>query len=260
MSADEFQKKEGYFIQGLWYPRVTSICQIKNKPALYYFYARAENYEEADLKKNQAAAEGTMIHHILEKIIIGDGFVVPEQYLGIKKAFDDFIKNHAFHSRKEWLERRVKHSNHRYSGTFDILAEVDGELAIVDLKSSASIYRDYRLQTAAYLSAINEEPWLLDENGNKYLIPNEVTKRYVLRINQKRICEKCGATMKLRSMGNKIEANKNSNGCQHQWGEILGEWELKEFDQPEVDFQAFINAKGLWEWENQEILGRIGYL
>jgi len=262
MTIEEFLKREGYYIDGVWYPRVTAICQIKSKPALYYFYAKAPNYQEANRLKQQAASEGTLVHSILENMITGKEFVVPPEYIGIKQAFDQFLQDHSFHSKREWLERRIKHPNHRYSGTFDILAEVDGELSIVDIKTAAAIYDDYRLQTAAYLYAVNEEPWLLDEYGNKFLLPRDVTKRYILRLGQKKICEKCGAVMKVRSMGNKIEGGEEF--CDHRWGEIIGEQEFKDFDEDsnyaDIDFKAFLHCKGLWEWENREYLNQIGYL
>lgn len=262
MTLDEFLKREGYFIDNVWYPRVTAICQIKNKPALYYFYAKAPNYQEANKLKQRAANEGTLVHSILENIITGKDFVVPEEYSGIKQAFSQFLEDHSFHSKREWLERRIKHPYYRYSGTFDILAEVDGNLAIVDIKTSAAIYDDYRLQTAAYLYAVNEEPWLLDERGNKFLLPREVTKRYILRLGQKQICQKCNAELKLRSMGNKLEGGKEF--CDHQWGEIIGEKEFKDFDEDanhaEIDFKGFLHCKGLWEWENRNYLSQIGYL
>jgi len=36
--------------------------------------------------------------------------------------------------------------------------------------------------------------------------------------------------------------------------------ELKEFPYWQTDFEAFLGAKRLWEWENEEWLRRIEYL
>jgi hypothetical protein len=260
-NIEEFKRDQGYVIEDAWYPRVTKICDVKNKPALYYFYASASNFSEATRKKQQAANEGKIVHQIIESFISQKSIIVPEDYLGFKKAFDDFLKNHTFFSKYEWLEKKVKHPYHRYVGTFDILAEVDNNFALVDIKTSSAIYDDYRLQTAAYFFALNEEPWLIGSGDRKIILPREVQKRYILRLNQKRICQKCGAVIKLRKMGDKIEKNNNGdNNCQHEFGDIIGEWELKEFDSHEEDFKGFLSCKGLWEWEYRDFLREIGYL
>ncbi len=257
-NSEEFKKDQGYYVNNVWYPRVTKICEVKSKPALYYFYANAANMEEANLKKSKAAQEGKIIHEIIESYISHRPVIVPEEYLGIKQAFEDFLKNHSLFSKFEWLEKKVVHSGHRYAGTFDIIGEIDGHFALIDIKTSASIYDEYRLQTSAYFYALNEEPFLRDSKGRKIVLPREIEKRYVLRINQIRICEKCGAVMKVKKMGNKIESG--SPDCEHQFGKIIGEWELKEFDNHEEDFKGFLHCKGLWEWEYRDYLKEIGYL
>ncbi len=44
------------------------------------------------------------------------------------------------------MEKKVKHPYYRYVGTFDILADIDNSFALVDIKTSAAVYDDYRLQ------------------------------------------------------------------------------------------------------------------
>ncbi len=257
-NIEEFKKDQGYYLDNVWYPRVTKICDIKSKPALYFFYGQAASFEEANRKKQKAADEGKIVHEIVESFITHRPIIVPEEYIGIKNAFEDFLKNHSLFSKPEWLEKKVKHSGYRYAGTFDILGELDGTFALIDIKTSSTIYDDYRLQTSAYFYALNEEPWLLDYNGRKIILPKEAEKRFILRINQKRICEKCGAVLRVKKMGDKIEGGDQN--CQHKFGSIIGEWELKEFDNHEEDFKGFLHCKGLWEWEYRDFLKEIGYL
>ncbi|MDT7868265.1 MAG: hypothetical protein RQ894_00340 [Candidatus Pacebacteria bacterium] len=257
-SLEEFKKEFGYVIDNTWYPRVTKICEIKSKPALYYFYAEAPNFKEATSKKIKAADEGKIIHEIIESFIQRRQIIVPPEYEGIKKAFEDFLKNHSFFSKEDWLEKKTVHFLHRYAGTFDIIGELDGQFSLIDIKTSQSIYEDYRLQTSAYFMALNEEGFFRDEKGRKIPLLKPLEKRYVLRINQKRICEKCGAVMRIRKMGSKIEGGDAF--CDHRFGEILGEWELKAFDNVEEDFKAFLGCKTLWEWEYRDYLKEIGYL
>jgi hypothetical protein len=46
----------------------------------------------------------------------------------------------------------------------------------------------------------------------------------------------------------------------HAWDEARGTVELKEIPARYADFAAFLGAKQLWEWENEEMLRQIGYL
>jgi hypothetical protein len=257
-SLDDFQKYCGYFLGGIWYPRVTSIVEIKSKPALYAFYANAENFSEAKKQLSKAANEGTIVHQLVEDAVMGKESHVPDRYIGFQKGFEEFLKQHNFFAKKEWIERKIRHPFHRYVGTFDMVAEIDGVFSLVDIKTASAVYDDYRLQTSAYFYAINEEPWLLDSRGSKILLPREIQKRYVLRLNQIQVCEKCGATKKLRDMGDKISGGRAD--CEHQFAPIKQDWELKDFDEPAKDFEAFLHCKGLWEWENKGWLEEIGYL
>lgn len=258
LNLEEFKKDQGYVIGSTWYPRVTKICEVKSKPGLLRFYAEAGGYDLANLKKKKAADEGKIVHEIIESCITNRPIIVPEEYLGFKIAFEDFLRHHTFFSKHEWIEKKVKHSGHRYAGTFDALCEIDGKFSLIDIKTSPVIYDDYRLQTAAYFYALNEEPWLIGFGNQKIILPREIEKRYILRLNQKRVCELCGGVVRLRKMGNKIE--KGDPNCKHKFGEVVGEWELKEFDDHNEDFKGFLHCKGLWEWEFRDFLKKIGYL
>ena len=54
-------------------------------------------------------------------------------------------------------ERMVYSKKHKYVGIPDIIAIVNGELLVLDYKTSKSIYTNYRYQLSAYKEAINEE-------------------------------------------------------------------------------------------------------
>lgn len=259
LSLEEFKKRHGYIIDNVWYPRVTSIVDIKSKPGLYYFYAAAENYEAAQEKKNKAAKEGSIVHEILEAIVTRREIVVPAEFRGFKKGFEEFLENYSLFTKYEWIEKRVKHSSYRYSGTFDMLAEIDGTFSLVDIKTSPDIYDDYRLQTSAYFYALNEEPWLLEKNGKKIVLPRYIEKRYIFRINQVQYCEKCGAKKILRSSGDRIKGGDQN--CEHKFSEeIFPDWEMKEFENPQEDFKGFLGCKEVWEWTYRDYLKEIGYL
>ena len=53
---------------------------------------------------------------------------------------------------------------------------------------------------------------------------------------------------------------RGRDGSEHEWGEMKGVIELQEFPWWQKDFEGFLGAKSLWEWENQFWLKKAGYL
>ena len=243
-TVDEFMRGNGYQHEdGLWYPRVTSIVGIKAKPALYAFYASMPSFAAAEAMKDRSADEGTLIHDAIEAILKKESVTVPAN---IKPAIDAFM---AWHDRNtivaHKVEERLVSRKHRYAGTVDVLAEVNGQLGVLDIKTSVAIYRDYQIQTSAYVEALKENP----------NIP-ELT-RWILRIDQNKHCLRCGAT--LREKGGQQKIRKENGPCEHDWSELKGELEIKELKGFDSDIRAFLAAKTLWEWEHEYWLKKIGY-
>jgi len=240
----------GYDIEGQWYPRVTKIVEIKAKPALYRFYAEAANFAEGEEIKQKSASEGTLIHETVEKILLGERPEVSPLISPAIAALQEFLFNRGIQVDPEFVEHRVKSDEHRYAGTIDALAWIDGKFGVLDIKTSYAIFRDYNLQTSAYLCALRSQ------------LPN-LSTRWILRIDQAYTCLVCGATLRPKGGRNKIRVNKHAIACSddaHQWGELKGDIELQEFPYFQQDFKAFLGAKVLWEWENDYWLRRIGYL
>lgn len=69
-------------------------------------------------------------------------------------AFLDWCDNHEV----EWIvsEKKIYSKNLGYAGTYDAEAVVDGELSLIDYKTSKAIYAEYWLQLACYLYASEE--------------------------------------------------------------------------------------------------------
>ena len=248
-NVEQFKEQAGYMIGGKWYPRVTKILDIKSKPALYYFYGEAASYKAAKEITENSAREGTLVHEIVEKLMVGEKPEIPQAILPAIRGFQEFFTANKIDVQPKFVEKRIFHPEHRYAGTIDTLATIDGKFGVLDIKTSQAIYRDYNLQTSAYMEA------LLDE------LPNLET-RWILRIDQIHTCLKCGATMRPKGGRNKIRRGRK-NPClpeEHQWSDLTGVTELQEFPFWKEDFQAFLGAKKLWEWENEKWLKLAGYL
>jgi hypothetical protein len=250
LNEEDFKQKCGYTIDGVWYPRVTKIVSIKSKPALYYYYGEAENFRTAQAATEQSAKEGTLIHDTVEALLLGRNPEIPESIAPAINAFLEFLDTKSIQVTPELVERRVVSYFHRYAGTVDALALVGGKFGVLDIKTSQSIYRDYNLQTAAYMDALKDAF-------------QNLQTRWILRIDQSQTCRRCGAKRRLKGGREKIRFNGARNLCppgEHDWSELQGEIELKEFPYWQSDFEAFLGAKKLWEWENEDWLKKIGYL
>jgi len=160
----------------------------------------------------------------------------------------------------EFIERQVWSRSHRYAGTVDALAEIDGKFGVLDIKTSPGFYPEYNLQTAAYVTALKEYH-IKEALG----LTREIETRWILRINQHRFCRICRATLREKGGRAKIKNSrlKTIAPCpevEHEWGDVEGDIELKEFPYYYRDAKAFLAAKTLWEWENDYWLKQIGYL
>lgn len=236
-SAKAFRYDNGYEIDGVWYPRVTSILSIKSKPALYKFYGDHTSFAAAEAMKTKSAEEGTLVHETVEAILSNQPIPVPPLIKPLVDAFKLFVSSHDIIPHQ--IESRIISKKHGYAGTIDVLAELDGKLGVLDIKTSYAIWRDYGIQTAAYVEALHEDSSM----------PR--LTRWILRLDQHRKClNKCGATK--REKGGSEKIRKSFGRCQHIWGEMTGEVELKELANLKEDTDAFLAAKLLWEWEHQE--------
>ena len=250
-TPEQFKELCGYEIDGFWYPRVTKIVEIKAKPALYRFYAKMQNFAEGERIKKQSATEGTLIHETVEGLLLSKKPEIPSSIAPSIKAFMEFVLEKNIQVDQAYIEHRLVNYEERYAGTLDAVAMIDGKVGILDIKTSQAIYRDYDLQTSAYLAAMKD------------IVPGLET-RWILRIDQSRSCMHCGAI--LRSKGGKDQIkirwdNPFMRACKnHEWGELEGRIELKEFPDWQHDFQAFLGAKKLWEWENVDWLKKVGYV
>ena len=236
-----FKDENGYEIDGIWYPRVTAIVGIKAKPALYQFYAGLPDFATGEAIKAKSAEEGTLIHETVEAILQNEPAVIPETIAPAIGAFQEFYSRNDIVAHK--IEERVVSNKHHYAGTMDVLAEINGKLGVLDIKTSVAIYRDYSMQTSAYIEALRENPNM------------PPLTRWILRIDQTRPCLKCSAT--LRDKGGREKIRKGSATCVHEWGPMRGEYEIKEITTFNEDIKAFLACKDLWEWENEYWVKRI---
>lgn len=119
--------------------------------------------------KDSAASRGTTIHRNIEESLAGGTGQADFSFEA--DALVTWLRceclTHLF------LERKVYSRRHRYSGTLDCIArDSNGKLVLLDWKTSKSIYAEFRLQTAAYVKAWEEETG------------QEIDRRIIVRIGE----------------------------------------------------------------------------
>lgn len=186
------KNEDGTWTDWLWVPSVTgitgSIDDGKTGALMGWALNQAvghleqawlpgQSYDEIEIKRHlknakyahkktqeRAADIGSLVHVWVETYVkaqmeFGSGMPPKPHNPQARSGVDAFLKWDANHDVKYLdSERRVYSVRHHYSGTADIVAMVDNELTLIDIKtSSRADYVDYRLQTAAYVQAIEEE-------------------------------------------------------------------------------------------------------
>lgn len=256
--AAEFKAEMGHDRDGTWYPRVTKILDVKSKPALEVFMREVGSFEAAEDIKNKSAEEGSLVHEVVQKVATGQSVDIPKEIEPCVTAFEEFASRRGIVMHPDFIERAVISNKNRYTGTVDALADIDGKFGVLDIKTATGFYREYNLQTAAYVLALQEA-----ESKRVLNLPHDIETRWILRINQHKICKVCGATLREKGGRSKVRSTKVANACAddaHQWGETEGDVELKEFPYYYGDIKAFLAAKTLWEWEHSWWLRQVGYL
>lgn len=241
-SLADFRERAGYEVGDRWYPRITSILSIKAKPALYRYFARMPDWKTAEQAKERSAQEGTLVHVTVESILKGMPMEVDE---GIRPSVDAFLEFRRHHEvRPLLIEERLVSHKHGYAGTIDVMAEVDGVVGVLDIKTSKAVYRDYGLQTAAYQQALLE----------RTDVPPPATS-WILRLDQAQTCRICGASM--RNKGGNTRVTGGKWRCHHDWSAMTGQFEFTEISGFEHNLKGFLAAKSLWEWEHRSYLSRL---
>ena len=260
-NLEHFKELSGYEIDGIWYPRVTKIVEIKAKPALYKFYAELNSFEEGELIKEKAASEGTLIHEAAEKIFIGESPEIDPSIAPSIEAFRKFIEIKNIQVDPEYIEKQIVNYDDRYAGTLDALALIDGKFGVLDIKTSQAIYRDYNLQTSAYMAALQSNF-------------NNLQTRWILRIDQNRICLKCGSILRSKGGRDKIRIPKFPLKADSSPADkmalimknvnIIGPRLKAKLSLKNSllagRLQSVFRRKKLWEWENKYWLKQANFL
>ena len=169
--------------EGVFYPSVTTILQYMPKNKFFDNWLKDVGHN-ADLILRKAGKEGTQVHEAAERLVLGEEISWMDDYGNAKYSqivwemilkFADFWKTHK--PRLISSEQFVWSDEHKYAGTADIVCEMDGEIWLLDLKTSNALHRAYDLQLAAYAKGMEEvRGQKIDRTGIIWLKANSRSK------------------------------------------------------------------------------------
>tara|TARA_A100001011_G_scaffold213998_1_gene222053 strand:- start:1754 stop:2422 length:669 start_codon:yes stop_codon:yes gene_type:complete len=136
-------------------PSVTTVLGYRSRESIQKWRERVGE-EEANRISRQAAGRGTKVHYMAEdylnnKEIVTDGIMphIIQMWKSLQKGIDGHIDN-VYAQEVPLYSKELK-----LAGRVDCIAEHDGELAIIDFKTSSKIKKrkyisNYFMQGAAY--------------------------------------------------------------------------------------------------------------
>jgi hypothetical protein len=177
------------------YPSVTSVLSFISRPRIAAWRRRV-GIEEANRKSKRATTRGTRLHKVWEVYLQNGDYkslseweipLIQMMFQASKKHLDDRLDN------IYQQETTMKSDKLCLAGTVDLICEVDGELAIVDFKTSEKEkpeewLEDYFVQLSAYWAMFSERTgvvpkklvvFLVGENGDVQIVERRNIMKYL---------------------------------------------------------------------------------
>lgn len=148
---------------GNYYPSVTTILDAYPKSAQFYEWLKKAG-EDADEIRDEAGRKGSNVHQLCEDYDNGAECTILDHYgkaqykqieWSMFERYVDFRTRYASHymvaNEKHYISPKLG-----FAGTLDRVFEVNGELMLLDIKTSNAIHNHFWLQMAAYVQMWNE--------------------------------------------------------------------------------------------------------
>lgn len=198
-------------------PSATWIAGYYPKGIGFYKWLAMKGWDEAEAIKQAAGDKGSKVHYAGEDILLGKEVKMTDKYINpTTEEPEELIREEyeCLMSLTDWLES-VKievvaveitgfNDEHGYAGTIDLICRIDGQLWIIDFKTSSSVWAEHELQISAYSHLdidlnelkITEKEWAQRKlgilqlgyrrNKNKYKL-NEIEDKFELFLAAKKI-------------------------------------------------------------------------
>lgn len=151
-----------YRRNGKYYPSITYVLQYYPKGKYFEDWLKQVGFS-ADHIVRKASEEGTQVHDMIENYLNGKELTFLDEYDNPKynpDVWQMFIKFVDWWEeyKPTLIEAEVHLFSDKYkvAGTCDLVCELNGELWIIDFKTSNHLQTTYDLQTAVYAQCFEE--------------------------------------------------------------------------------------------------------
>jgi len=145
-----------------YYPSITSVLQYFPKNKFFENWLKDVGHN-SEIIVRKAANEGTQVHEAIEAYLLGEEITWLNEYGEAKYSMDvwkNILKFDEFWKQTKPIliesEIHLFSDESKIAGTCDLVLEIDGEIWILDIKTSNSLHTSQDLQIAAYAKMWNE--------------------------------------------------------------------------------------------------------
>ena len=144
-------------------PSSTWIASHYPKGIAYYKWLADKGWDEAEAIKSAAAGRGSKVHKAIEHIFEGKEVRIDSKFVNPQTEQEEELSLEevdAILSFIEWYKQtkpkvicyeiNVFSDKYNYAGTIDLVCEINGELWIIDFKTSQYIWPSHKIQVSSY--------------------------------------------------------------------------------------------------------------
>lgn len=146
-------------------PSVTWICDHYPKGVAFYKWLASKGWDESQAIKNAAGDKGSKVHYAIRDLIEGRAVAIDAKYKNNSTgeeeelSFEEYDCLMAFslwhkEAKPEFLDCEFAVWGDGYAGSVDLLCKIDGQLFLIDFKTSQYVWPSMELQVSAYKHAL----------------------------------------------------------------------------------------------------------
>ena len=167
----------------IYRPSSSWIAGYYPKGIAFYKWLAEKGWDESQALKNAAGNRGSKVHQAIEILMNGNTVHMSDQFTNHETGLIEETSVEEWEcimSFVEWFketkpeiiafEQVIENKEVNYAGTMDLKCKIDGEVWVVDFKTSAYIWAEHKLQLSSYKHA----------DGNE-----DVVKQGILQLNYK---------------------------------------------------------------------------
>lgn len=190
-------------------PSVTWIAGHYPKGVGFYKWLAEKGWDEAEAIKIAAGDKGSKVHNAISAIFRGEEIRIDSKFVNNSKSTPEnpvleeltFEEIECIKSFLDWRatltsfkplawDVTVFSDEGNYAGTIDLVAEVEGQIYIIDFKTSQSVWVEMEMQVSAYAhTVVNGENIILEMNPNgttKDVVNVSGLKTAILQLNYRK--------------------------------------------------------------------------